>query len=288
MIALDGDVKNSTFVEFFAKAYPSRFLEIFIAEQSMVGVASGLAARGMLPVVGTFSAFLTRAFDQLRMLQHANSHLVFVGTHAGVSIGHDGPSQMGLEDIALFRTLQNSTILYPADARATERLLLTALKAQGIVYLRLGRNATPPLSTRRLTYMVGGSNTLLTSQHDHVALIGCGVTVHEALLAAAELKKSGINARVIDLYSIKPIDTKTLAKAARETRHLIVAEDHVPEGGVAEAVRSALGHDAGMVISLAVRSRPKSGSPKQLLAYEKIDAAALIHATKRCLGRQAH
>lgn len=287
LAVLDGDVKNSTFTDFFAHAYPDHFLEMYIGEQTIVGAAGGLALRGELPVAATFSAFLTRAFDQLRMLQHAKLHAVFVGTHAGVSVGQDGPSQMGLEDIALFRTLHDSIILYPADGSATAGLLRVALSAPGIVYLRLGRNAAPTVYPRAHSFRVGGSNTIMTSKKDHVTLVGCGVTVHEAIVASRELQKQGINARVIDVYSIKPLDAITLKKAARETKQLIVAEDHVPEGGVAEAIRSVLGTDGGKVFSLAVMTRPKSGRPDQLLRHEHIDAAAIIRATKKVLRRDA-
>lgn len=286
MMVLDGEVKNSTYTDLFEKKFPNRFLQCYIAEQNMVGIANGLAAREKLPVVATFAAFLTRSFDQLRMASYAGTHQVYIGTHAGVSIGQDGPSQMGLEDIAMFRSLQNSTVLNPADAVSAERLLEQALKANGIVYIRATRPATPVLYKRGDSFRIGGSMTLRSSPKDRVTIVASGITVFEALKAADELAKRRIATRVIDLYSVKPVDAVTLKKAARQTEAIIVVEDHHEAGGVGEAVRSALGSSAAKVVSLAVRKIPKSGRPDQLLRFEGIDARAIIKASQKILRQR--
>lgn len=275
LVVLDGDVQNSTFTESFARMFPERFIEGYIAEQNLVGMAVGLSRSGKLPVVATFAAFLTRAHDQLRMAQYALTPLIFVGTHAGVSIGQDGASQMGLDDIAMFRGFFGSVVLSPSDVVSAERCTALVMKTKGIAYLRLTRNPAPVLYSRSAKFRLGGSQTLRRSPKDRATIVATGVTIHEALKAADELKKKRINVRVIDCYSIKPIDVTTLKKAARETKHLIVVEDHVAEGGLADAVRSALGQLAGSVVSLAVRKIPKSGKPEELLHFEAIDTAAL-------------
>lgn len=281
LVVLDAEVKNSTYMEYFAKAFPDRFFQAFIAEQNMAGMANGLASRGKLPVAATFAAFLTRAFDQIRMAQYARTHQIFIGTHVGVSIGEDGPSQMGLEDIAMFRSLQNSVVLCPSDGRSSEKLMEQAVRAGGIVYVRVIRAVVSILYKKSEAFPIGGSKTLRQSRKDRITIVVCGITVHEALKAADALAKQGIALRVIDLYSIKPLDLVTLKKAARETKVIIVAEDHVEAGGVAEAVRTALGPLAGKVISLGVRKIPRSGKPEELLRYEGIDAAAIVRATRR-------
>lgn len=282
LVVLDGEVKNSTFTELFEAKYQQRFIQAYIAEQNMVGMANGLANRGKLPVTATFAAFFTRAHDQLRMAQYAGTHQIFVGTHAGVHIGEDGASQMGLEDIALFRSLHASTVLYPADAVCAERLMERALKAQGIVYLRATR-ANLPVLYKTSRFFIGGSQALRHSKHDQATIVGAGVTLYEALKAADVLLKRNVNVRVIDLYSIKPLDQQTLRRAARETKHLVVVEDHRPEGGIAEAVRSALGRLAGTVTSLAVRKIPKSGKPEEQLRYQGIDTQAIVAALLKLL-----
>lgn len=281
LIVLDGEMENSTNVDLFHKKFPKRFIQGFIAEQNLVSMSAGIAARGLIPVFATFAAFLTRAFDQLRMNQYAGTHQVYIGTHAGVHIGQDGASQMGLQDIAMFRTLEHSTILYPADAVSAEALLERALKAGGMVYLRATRAALPVLYRSTQRFVIGGSHVLRSSTNDVATIVAAGVTLHEALRAADLLAKRNIHVRVIDLYSVKPIDTKTLKQAARQTKHLIVAEDHEAEGGIAEAVRSALGSASGIVTSLAIRKTPKSGTPEELLAYESINAAAIVKAVQR-------
>jgi len=285
MVVLDGEVMNSTYTELFAKKFPQRFIQGYIAEQNMIGMAVGLARRGLVPVAATFAAFLSRAFDQLRMAQYADVHLVVAGTHAGVSIGQDGPSQMGLEDIAMFRTLQNATILYPSDAWSAEQLVDQALKAKGIVYLRLTRGDTPLLYKSATRFPIGGSQTLRSSRRDQLTIVGAGITVHEALVAADELVKQQTAVRVLDCYSLKPIDAVTLRQAARQTKQLVVVEDHHPEGGLADAVRTALGPLAGCVTSLAVTKRPTSGTPSQLLKQQGIDRSSIIRAAKRLVKR---
>lgn len=282
LIVLDGDVKNSTMTDAFSRDFPDRFLECYIAEQAMVGVATGLAARGQLPVVATFAAFLTRAFDQLRMAQYGRGRMIVVGTHAGVSVGHDGPSQMGLEDIAMFRTLQNTTILAPADATATRRLVACALRAHGMTYLRIPRPSLPIIYPQSASFHRGGSHTLRSSSKDRATIVSYGVTVHEALRAAAVLAQEGVEVRVIDAYSVHPIDILTLRKAAQETHHLVVVEDHRSAGGLGEAVRSALGA-AGGVTSLAVDVAPRSGTADELFAHAHIDAGAIVEAVSSLL-----
>lgn len=281
LVVLDAEVKNSTYTEDFGKKYNTRFVESYIAEQNMVGIAQGLASRWMIPVAATFAAFLTRAYDQLRMAQYAGTHQIFAGTHAGASIGPDGASQMGLEDIAMFRTLHNSTVLYPADAYATERLLEQGIKTKGIVYLRLTRAEQPLLYKQSDTFPIGGSKTLRSSTKDVITIISAGVTLFEALKAAEILKKDGLALRVIDCYSIKPTDVVTLKKAARQTKAIVVVEDHRPEGGLADAVRTALGKDAGKVISLAAGIIPHSGTSEQLLSFMGIDADAIVRAVRK-------
>ncbi|MBI2984685.1 MAG: transketolase [Candidatus Kerfeldbacteria bacterium] len=278
LVVLDGEVKNSTYTELFEKRFARRFVEGYIAEQNIVGMSLGLAKRGKLPVMATFGAFYTRALDQLRMASYSRQHLMFIGTHVGVHIGQDGPSQMGLQDMALFRTLENSMILYPSDAVAAERLLEKSLRGQGMVYLRATRNPLPVIYKPTTRFTIGGSQVLRRSKDDRATVVAAGVTLHEALKAADILAKRKIRVRVIDLYSIKPIDTATLKQAARESKHLMVVEDHYPEGGIAEAVRSALGKQAGVVMSLAVRKTPRSGKPEELLKYEGINAAAIVTA----------
>lgn len=281
LVVLDAEVKNSTYTERFEKYFPKRFIETYIAEQNMVGIANGLASRGMTPVAVTFAAFLTRAFDQLRMAQYASTHQIYIGTHAGVSIGKDGPSQMGLEDIAMFRTLTNSTVLYPADAYAAERLLDQALRSKGIVYLRGTRAELPLVYSAGASFAIGGSATLRSSRKDALTIAAAGVTLHQALAAADRLAEERIPVRVIDLYSLKPIDAPALRRAIRQTGQLIVVEDHHPEGGIAEAVRSALGPDAGKVTSLAVRVTPHSADMSEQLAHANISTQAIIRTVKR-------
>ena len=280
VVGLDGEVSNSTYAEIFKEAYPGRFFEMYIAEQNMVGAALGLSSRNQIPFVSTFAAFFTRAFDQIRMAQYSNANIKFVGSHAGVSIGEDGPSQMGLEDLAMFRTILNGVVLYPADAVSTERLVEEAAKHRGILYLRTTREATPILYKPEDDFRIGGSKVLRKDDGDRVTVVAAGVTLFEALGAYEELRKEGILIRVIDLYSIKPIDGPTLQEAARTSRAIITVEDHFAEGGLGEAVRGALATLAIPVHSLAVRKKPKSGKPKELLDYEEISRGAIVGKVK--------
>lgn len=281
MVVLDAETSNSTFAETFKKVYPDHFFEMYIAEQNMVGAALGLARRGKIPFVSTFAAFFSRAFDQIRMSQYSAGNVKFVGSHAGVSIGEDGASQMALEDIACFRTLHESVVLYPSDAVSTEALAGLAAGHQGLVYIRTTRKDLPVLYSSKEKFKIGGSKVLRSSSKDKVTVIGAGITVHEALSAYELLKKQGIAVRVIDLYSIKPLDVKTLQKAMEETKALIVVEDHYPEGGIAEAVRSVFVEHKKPIVSLAVRKLARSGKPEELLAYEGIDAKAIVNAVKK-------
>ena len=280
VVALDGDTKNSTYSEKFLKAYPGRFLEMFIAEQNMVGVAMGLSARGKIPFVSTFACFLTRAYDQIRMGGISKSNVKFCGSHAGVSIGEDGPSQMGLEDIAMFRAIPGSVILYPCDAVSTERLVVEAAQRHGICYIRTTRPKTLVIYSNEEPFAIGGCKVLRKSASDRAAVIGAGITVHEALAAASILEAEGISIRVIDAYSVKPIDAATILAAAKETGgRIIVVEDHYAEGGIGDAVLDAAGNQA-RVVKLAVRELPRSGPPEALLDKYGISSKHIVQAVK--------
>jgi len=281
LVSLDGEVSNSTYAEIFEAAYPGQFFEMYIAEQNMVGAGLGLATRGKIPFVSTFAAFFSRAFDQVRMSQYSDPNLKFCGSHAGVSIGEDGPSQMGLEDLAMFRAVLHSVVLYPSDAVSTERLVEAALRHRGIVYIRTTRMATPIIYGPGEDFAIGGCKVLRQSNNDLATVIGAGVTLFEALAAYDELQKEGINIRVIDLYSVKPVDAATLLTAAQATQGLITVEDHYPEGGIGEAVRSALAPHPVPIYSLAVTRKPKSGKPAELLDYEAISRTAIVKLVKQ-------
>lgn len=283
LVALDADTKNSTFAEKMLQADPQRFVECFIAEQNMVGAALGLAATGWTPCVSTFACFLSRAYDFLRMAVISRpAHLILCGSHAGVSIGEDGPSQMALEDIAMMRALVASTVVCPADAVATERLLAALLEQPGVSYLRTSRPKTPVLYATNETFPIGGSKVLRQSSRDRCTIVATGVTVHEAVKAADQLAGNNIAVRVIDAYSIKPIDTLTLRTAAVATGRVISVEDHTVWGGLGDAVAEALsdGEHASLVRlkRLGVRTIPRSGTPTELLAAHGIDAAAIVKA----------
>ena len=280
MVVLDAEVSNSTFSEIFRDKYPERFFEMFIAEQNMVGTALGLSRRGKIPFVSSFAAFLTRAFDQIRMSQYSGPNMKFCGSHAGVSIGEDGPSQMGLEDIAMFRAILNSVVLYPSDAVSTERLVEEAAKYQGLVYIRTTRQDTPILYTHNDEFPIGGSKVLRKSDHDRVTVVASGITLHETLAAYQELKDEGLFIRVIDLYSIKPVDEKTILDAAHDTGAIITVEDHYAEGGIGEAVKSTLSTTPIPVYSFAVRKMPMSGKPAELLDYEEISRNAIVRKVR--------
>ncbi len=281
LVALDGEVSNSTRADLFRDAYPERFFEMYIAEQNMVGVALGLSLRGKQPFVSTFGAFFTRAFDQIRMSRHSDADIKFVGSHAGVSIGNDGPSQMGLEDIVMFRTIPDSVVLYPCDAVSTERLVEAVAAHRGIGYLRTTRGKTPVIYHNDEQFPIGGCKILRKSENDRAVVVAAGITVHEALKAHGQLMKNGTNIRVIDLYSIKPIDAATLCEAADATGFVLTVEDHYAEGGLGEAVRTALAESGVTVYSLAVRHRPQSGAPEELLDDQGLSARAIVEAIER-------
>lgn len=283
LVSLDGEVSNSTRAEYFKKEHPHNFFEMFITEQNMVGTALGLACRGKLPFVSTFGAFMSRAFDQIRMSQYSDPDMKFVGSHAGVSIGQDGPSQMGLEDIAMFRSILESVVLYPCDAVSAERLVEEAAGHRGIVYIRTTRGGTPVIYDAEEAFPIGGSKSLRKSEKDLATVVAAGITLHEALKAHEVLEKEAIPIRVIDLYSVKPPDEKTLVQAADETRFVITVEDHYPAGGLGEAVRSVLFGLPTPVYSLAVTKKPKSGKPQELLDYEGISSRAIVEAVKEKL-----
>ena len=283
VVALDAEVGNSTHSEDFAKAFPDRFFQSYIAEQQMVATAVGLAVRGYRPYATTFAAFLTRAHDFIRMAAVSQVSMALCGTHCGVEIGQDGPSQMGLEDLAMMRSVHGATVLYPSDATSTAALTIAMADLDGISYLRTTRGAYPVLYEPDEQFPVGGSKTPRTSgTDDQVTLVGAGVTVHECLKAADTLAQQGIAARVLDLYSIQPLDAPALLRAARETGALVVAEDHHPQGGIGEAVLSALAavgsHPA--FAHLAVRNLPASGTPAELLDTAGIGAESITHAAR--------
>ncbi|MBI4097695.1 MAG: transketolase [Candidatus Levybacteria bacterium] len=284
LVVLDGEVSNSTYSDKFKEKYPDKFFEMFIAEQNMVSCAVGLSKRGKMPFVSTFSAFFTRAHDQIRMAAYSNANIKFCGSHSGVSIGEDGASQMGLEDIAMFRSLQGSVVLYPSDAISTQKLVEEAAKHSGLVYIRTTRKETPVIYHEKEEFEIGGSKIIKISNKDKASVIGAGITLHEALKAYEQLKKEGIEIRLIDLYSVKPIDCATLKRAAEETSLIIVVEDHRPEGGIAEAVRSCLSDSKTPVYSLSVSKMPKSGKPEELLNFEQIDSKAIAEKVKEILS----
>lgn len=286
IVGLDGEVSNSTKSETFKESYPDRFFEMYIMEQNMVGVALGLADRGKIPFVSTFAAFVSRAFDQIRMSRYSDPNIKCVGSHAGVSIGQDGPSQMGIEDIAMFRTILDGVVLYPADAISTEKLVEAAARHTGIVYIRTTRGATPLIYEPAETFPIGGCKVLRHSDNDAATVVAAGITVHEALKAYDTLKGEGIKIRVIDCYSIKAIDEKVLGKAAEDdTKTIITVEDHYAEGGLGEAVMSALAPIFFVpVYLLAVCKKPKSGKPEELLDYEGISHTAIEKKVREIAG----
>ncbi|WP_406375090.1 transketolase [Streptomyces sp. NBC_00647] len=282
IVALDGEVSDSTRAEFFAKAHPDRFFECYIAEQQLVAAAVGMAARGWVPYASTFAAFLTRAHDFVRMASISGSGINLVGSHAGVSIGQDGPSQMGLEDLAMFRATYGSTVLYPCDAHQTAKLVATMADLEGIRYLRTSRGDSPVIYSATEEFPVGGSKVLRASAEDRLTLVAAGVTVHEALAAAEALDREGIQARVIDLYSVKPVDRATLREAAEETGCLVTVEDHREEGGLGDAVLDAFtdGRPVPRLVRLAVRTMPGSASPAEQLHAAGIDAESIAAAAR--------
>jgi transketolase len=284
VVALDAEVGNSTHADLFAKAFPERFFEMFIAEQQLIAAATGLSVRGYKAFASTFAAFLTRAHDFIRMGAISGVDLRLAGSHVGVEIGADGPSQMALEDIAMMRAVHGSTVLYPSDGTSTVALVDAMADRPGISYLRTTRGAYPVLYEAGEPFPIGGSKVLRSSQHDDVTLVGAGVTLHAALEAADALLQRGIRARVIDCYSVKPIDDGTLIKAAEATGgRIVVAEDHHPEGGLGSAVTDALtgsGTQTLTITRLAVTGMPGSGTGPELLAWAGIDASHIADAAE--------
>jgi transketolase len=288
VVAMDGEVSNSTFASLFAQAHPGRYFEMYIAEQQLVAAAVGMGVRGYRPFASTFAAFFTRAYDFIRMAAISRASIGLCGSHAGVEIGADGPSQMALEDLAMMRAVHGSTVLYPSDATSTAALVEAMADRDGVSYLRTTRGAYPVLYDAGEPFPVGGSKVLRSADADQVTLIGAGVTLHACLAAADQLRDDGISARVIDLYSVKPVDTATLAAAAAATGgRLVIAEDHHPEGGIGAAVLDALtgaGRTELAVAHLAVREMPGSGTPAELLAEAGIDAGGIAAAARRLLA----
>jgi len=281
IVALDGDVRNSTFSEKFEQVHPDRFYEVYIAEQAMIGVAMGLASRGAIPFPSTFAAFLTRAYDFIRMAAVSFLNVKIAGSHAGVSIGEDGPSQMGLEDLAMMRAQPNITVLYPSDAVSTERLIERMAYHPGPAYMRTTRPKTPVIYGPDERFEIGGLKVLRESNSDVASVIGAGVTLFEALKAHDELKARGINIRVIDLYSVQPVDAAALVRCARETKgQLITVEDHYAAGGIGDAVAEAVAPEGFTVRRLAVTEIPRSGAPAKLLDRYGISARHIVAAVK--------
>jgi transketolase len=288
VVVLDAEVSNSTYSEAFKKDHPERFFEMWIAEQQLVAAAVGMSVRHYVPFASTFAAFLTRAYDFIRMASISQADIRLSGSHAGVEIGADGPSQMALEDLAMLRAVRGSTVLYPSDANSAAKLVEVMADTEGVVYMRTTRGAYPVLYPPEESFSVGGSRVVVQHDDDAVALIGAGVTLHLCLAAAAQLEKEGVRARVIDLYSVKPVDVATLREAVRVTGgRLVVAEDHHPQGGLGSAVLEALAEEEQppRVAMLAVRGLPTSGTPEELLGAAGIDTPAIVEAARRLAGR---
>ncbi|KAK1184082.1 transketolase [Streptomyces sp. NBS 14/10] len=286
VVVLDGEVGDSTRTELFAKEHPERFFECYIAEQQLVAAAVGIQACGWTPYASTFAAFFTRAYDFIRMASISRADLNLVGSHAGVAIGEDGPSQMGLEDLAAFRAVHGSTVLYPCDANQTARLTAEMAEESGIRYLRTSRGKTPVIYPPSESFPIGGSKLVRATDDDHVTIVAAGVTLHEAIAAADRLAQEGIHARVIDLYTVKPADAQTLRAAADLTGALVTVEDHHPEGGLGDAVLEAFcdGYPMPPTARLAVRDMPASATPAQQLAAAGIDAEAIAAAARQLVG----
>ncbi len=283
VVALDGDTKNSTYSQDFLAEHPDRFVECFIAEGNMVGVQVGLSALGKIPFASTFACFLTRAYDQIRMGAISQANLKLCGSHCGVSIGEDGPSQMGLEDLAMMRAVAGSTVLYPSDAVSTQRLVELAASTPGIVYIRTTRPKTRLLYKSSDSFQVGGSKVLRSSSQDKATVVAAGITLHEALQAADLLAAEGTQVRVIDLYSVKPVDEATLLEAVRDTGAIVTVEDHYPEGGLGDAVLGAIGGQSFRYRKLAVSGLPRSGPAQQLLKTFQLSASDIAAAVKALL-----
>jgi transketolase len=286
VVALDGEVSNSTYAEEFAKEIPERYFEMYIAEQQLVAAAVGLQVRRWKPFASTFAAFFTRAYDFVRMAAISQADIRLCGSHAGVSIGEDGPSQMALEDLAAFRAVHGSTVLYPSDANQTAKLVDTMADLEGISFMRTTRGATRVIYDAGEDFPVGGAKVVRDGED--VTLVGAGITLHESLKAADALAEGGVSARVVDLYSVKPVDTDTLRESVEATqRRIVVVEDHWPEGGLGEAVLSALAGEELAFAHLAVREMPTSGKPEELLSAAGIDAEHIAAAARHLVSAEA-
>jgi transketolase len=287
VIAMDGDTKNSTFAQKFKDAFPDRFIECYIAEQNLVGVGIGCGTRDRtIPFISTFAAFFSRAFDQIRMGAISQTNANFVGSHAGVSIGEDGPSQMALEDIAMFRSVPGSTVFYPTDAVSTERAVELAANTKGICFIRTSRPNVPVIYENDEPFAVGKAKVVRRADNDQVTVIGACVTLYEALKAADILAGSGVNIRVIDPFTIKPIDAATIIENAEETGgRIITVEDHYAEGGIGEAVASAVAHRPGIIVKrLFVPEVPRSGQSAELMEKYGISASCIVKAVQSILS----
>lgn len=286
IVVLDGEVGNSTYAGLFADAHPERYFEMYIAEQQLVAAAVGLQVRGWVPFAVTFAAFFSRAYDFIRMAAVSAADIRLVGSHCGVSIGEDGPSQMGLEDIAALRAVQGSTVLYPSCANQTAKLVAAMVDRPGIVYLRTTRASTPALYGPQESFQIGGSRVVHCSDRDEVTIVAAGITLHEALAAAEQLAREDIHTRVIDLYSVKPLDEQTLIDAAEATGAIVTVEDHRPEGGIGEAALEVFAGSASRprIVTLAVREMPTSGTPGQLLEQAGIDREHIARAVRVLIG----
>jgi len=288
IVGLDGEVSNSTYAEEFAKAFPDRYFEMYIAEQQLVAAAVGLQVRNYVPFASTFAAFFSRAYDFIRMAAISRAHIRLSGSHAGVSIGEDGPSQMALEDLAMMRAVHGSTVLYPSDGVSTAKLVALMADLEGITYIRTTRAATPVIYEADEEFHVGGSKVLGASGADKATIVASGITLHEAMKAADQLAGEGIPVRVIDAYCVKPIDVETLRQAARETGKIVVAEDHYCEGGLGDAVLDAFtgtGEPLPTVVKLGVHEMPTSGTPAELLNAAGIDATHIVSAVEDLVNR---
>jgi transketolase len=285
VVALDADVKNSTFSERFEQAHPDRFYQAFIAEQVMVGAAMGLAARGAIAFPSSFACFLGRASDFIRMAGISGVNVKMAGSHAGVSIGEDGPSQMALEDLAMMRAVPNCTVLYPSDAMCAERMVALAAATPGPVYIRTTRPKTPVIYSPDEMFVAGGSKTVRQSGRDAVTIVGAGITLFEALKAHDLLAADGVAVRVIDAYSVQPIDRAGLIAAGRETNgRMISVEDHYAHGGLGDAVSEAVWEQGFRVLRLAVREIPRSGPSDVLIDRHGISARAIVDAVRALIG----
>ncbi|MEO8955546.1 MAG: transketolase, partial [Ktedonobacteraceae bacterium] len=289
VVALDGEVSNSTYAIEFAKAYPDRFFEQYIAEQQLVAAAVGMSVRHKIPFASTFAAFFSRAYDFIRMAAISRANIRLVGSHAGVSIGEDGPSQMALEDLSMMRAVYGSTVLYPSDPNQTAQLVALMANHGGIVYMRTTRENTPVLYSPDEEFKIGGSRVVRKSDKDRLTVVAAGITLHEALKAYDQLQSQRINIRVIDAYSVKPMDEETLLTAAQEAGNkIIVVEDHWPEGGLGDAVLEVFTQQDGtspQIVKLAVQSMPGSGTPAELMEEAGISAHSIVEAVNALLQR---